>query len=89
MKKMSEPCPHTVIYARHAIFEKEGFTGQIGLACTPVHNFVAIDDPRTKGKLTKRFATRAEAEKIFEEYVIATVTDNGWKMIYNGRGNIS
>lgn len=85
---MPEPCPHTIIFARHAIFEKEGFTGQIGLVSTPVHNFVSIDDPRTKGKLTKRFATRAEAEKMFEEYVIATVTENAWKLIYNGPRNV-
>ena len=84
---MSNPCPHTIIYARHALFEKEGFTGQIALACLPTHNFVAIDDPRTKGRVTKRFATRQEAERMFEEYVIATVTENGWKLIYNGARN--
>lgn len=84
---MPESCPHKIIYARHAIFEKEGFTGQIGLVCLSAHNFVAIDDPRTKGRVVKRFPTRQEAERMFEEYVIATVTENGWSLVHNGVRN--
>lgn len=83
---MSERC-EPIIFARHAILAKGGHLGQIALACSEKTNLVSMADPRRNIRNSKTFATREEAEHWFDEYVIASVTDNGWRLIYNGARN--
>ncbi len=80
--------PH-ILRSRYAIFEKDGVFGVVALAITPIQNVVSRHDPRTpQHPITyKGFATPAEAEHWFEESTIASVSDNGWKIVYNGQRN--
>ena len=85
---MPNPCPNTILFARTAIFEKNGLTGSIHLAITPSINAVACVDPREPLPRRKSFETREQAVHWFNEYVIATTTDNAWKLLYNGPRNV-
>lgn len=85
---MPESGPNTIIYARTAIFEKDGITGSIHLAITPSVNAIVCVDPRENTPRRKSFETRDLAQHLFDEYVIATTTDNAWKLLYNGPRNI-
>ena len=81
------PSPHTITFTRTAIFEKDGMYGSIHLAITPTVNAVTCVDPREPQPRRKSFETPSQATHWFNEYVIATTTDNAWKLIYNGSRN--
>lgn len=76
--------------SRYAIFEKNANFGVIGLAITAEHNVVGQNDPRCDNRpfKYKSFETEQEASHWFNEYVIATVSENGWKLLYSGDRNI-
>lgn len=74
--------------SRIALFEKDGIFGIVSLAITQNVNVVGRMDPRQQEPVTfKAFETPALAEHWFEEYIIATVTENAWSLAYNGPRN--
>lgn len=80
--------PHQLVRSRYAIFEKKGVFGIVALAITPSINLVGRNDPRSNHPVThKAFQTPADPEHWFEEYTIATVSENGWNIVYNGQRN--
>jgi len=85
---MPDTAENHLIRSRYAIFEKDGIFGMVALAITPSVNVVSRFDPREKHPTTfKGFGTEAEADRWFQEYTIATVTDNGWRLAYLGPRN--
>lgn len=78
-----------ILRSRVAIFRKGELYGLIALAITPTQNVVSRLDPRDQEQpVTYRgFETSAQADHWFEEYVIATVSENHWSVVYNGPRN--
>lgn len=78
---------------RVAILTKEGVAGFgfISLIVNDRFNLVTNKDPRKEGSppIGKLFDTPANAEHWFEEYVIASITENGWQVAWNGRPNFA
>ena len=74
--------------SRVAIFEKNGIFGLVALAISQTYNVVSRNDPRLDKPVSyKSFETPALADHWYDEYVIATVTENGWSLGYNGPRN--
>lgn len=81
--------PHQILRSRVAIFRKGELYGLIALAITPTQNVVSRLDPRANPAVTyKGFETPTQADHWFEEYVIATVSENHWSVAYNGPRNL-
>ncbi len=77
-----------VIKQRVAIFQKGEHFGIVAMAISPSINLVSRNDPRLEIPVSyKAFATPAEAKNWFEEYVIATVSENAWSIAFNGTPN--
>ncbi len=85
---MSEPST-TILRRRVTIFEKNGIYGAVALAITADVNMVSRYDVRLGRNPLKHkaFETPAEAEHWFDEYVIATVTENAWTVAWTGTPN--
>lgn len=81
--------PNQLLRSRYAIFEKKGVFGVVALSITPSINLVGRFDPRStqQPNTYKAFETPTQAEHWFTEYAIASVSDNGWNIIYNGQRN--
>ena len=81
-------CDHTIIRSRVAIIEKNGIFGLLTLDITRKANLLGRLDPRLAEPINhKAFETPAEADHWFNEYVIATVSENGWSVVFNGERN--